>query len=215
MLTAKERILMAIISALNLYAPFDWDISKGIYLDKHFFNQEGKMQPGDIVIAATNVRVHEFTVGVLEQYVGATEEHEAYCVIRELGGTNTCNYYNEAFSVIRGIRENPTFGPQLLEPDQYAFYCKVEKACKKLGTYRHRLDRVDFRKREAHIFIRVKWWASNRTDEENIQDGLVGGYRPFDFWMTWKKKTTITSLIEELVARGYGKEAVHSESEPD
>lgn len=208
MLTDKERMLMTIISALNLYAPFDWDISKGVYLDKHFFNQEEKMKPGDIVIAGTNLRMHEFTVGVFEQYVGRTDEHEAYYVIRELGSANTCNYYNESFSVLRGIRENPTFGPQLLEADQYAFHRKVEKSFRLGGEYWHKYDRVDFpEKHHATIYVRVKWWASNRTDEENIKD-FNHGYRPFHFDMHWTKKTPIKAILEEMKAHGYGKEAI-------
>lgn len=195
-MTDKERMLMAIAQALASI-----QYSDTILLENTNFS-ETRLSSGDILIAVSS-GVHEFTVSTFVRYEGSD------VIVRELGGYKECKITNDWFNVLRGVRESPLYRTAFYKGDQYFFYEKVVKAFKKGDEYWHQLDRVEFPyDNTARIYVRVKWWASNRTDEENIaSNGPKNGYRPFHFDMPFLKKTTITSILEQLIAHGYGKEA--------
>ncbi len=190
----KERMLMAIVSALQ-FANHEPGEDGHIYLD---FSKR-KIQPGEIVISVSS-GIHEWTAAIFVKYL---ESH--YYLIRELGGTKTCRLYHDALSVLRNIRENPYYGPLLLEGDDYIFYRKTIAAFKRGRDSDHFLDKIEFpEKHTARIFVRVKWWG---IAKENITPSTLT-YRPFSFEMHWTKKTTIQAILDALIEHGYGMKSI-------
>lgn len=199
----KERMLMVVIAALRQIASLRPLPDDPIRLESTIISDD-KLRPGDIVICMTS-GIHEWTAAEFIEYI--SRERGEY-LVRELGGERTCNIYNDSLAILKGVRESPYYGPLLLKGDQYLFYEKVKKAFKLGGHYWHKFDRVEFpEKYTARVYVRVKWWASNRSDEENIKD-FKHSYRPFSFYMHWTKKTPIKAILEEMIAYGYSKELV-------
>lgn len=193
--TDKERILMGIICELRSGMPINamFDLARkggpsyGAWFDVED-DDHYEIQPGTIVLARTS-GVHPFTVG---EFIEPLPRSYGGALVRELGGTRTCNISNDSFVPIKGVRAK-----YLLEGVQYKFREKVLKAFRRGDEYVYYFGGVDFiggsSGREADIWIREKW-------------GGTGVFRtkPFACRMKFKAKTTIKAILEAMVEAGYG-----------
>jgi len=192
MLTDKERILMHIIRGLNTTSVMcrvpPGNYGSDAYRDNnggHYvhFARWDKPKAGDLVICETS-QPNDYWIGFVVQVMS-----ESHCHIREIGTGRICDYQNEKFSPIRGLRPL-----QLLEGDQYQFYLKVLAAFRKGDKYMYRFGGLEF--------------ESNRTAVITIREAFGGfsklGSQPFQVCLRWTKRTAIKTILASMVAGGYG-----------
>ncbi|MDF2844752.1 MAG: hypothetical protein K0R00_3178 [Herbinix sp.] len=116
-MTDKERILMAIITRIIPGMKYRIHSEPDDYIESLMLSPE-KLTHGDLVFANTSICPNDFMVGFVESV-------QSECVvIREIGSSRLCNYYNETFTRINKDR----LGYEVLEGLQYKIYNKVLKA---------------------------------------------------------------------------------------
>ena len=189
----KERILMTIIDRLYSTQVLALNgIRESMFVDEimghdyvHFgAYDDRKVKPGDLVLAQTG-RVDDFKIG----WVESTVTHDT-CIIREIGSDRLCRYSNESFIRIVGLHDE-----LLLEGDQYQFKLKVLKAFSRgEHSYIYRYGGIEFPEpRKARFWIRC------------IFGGVPpGSKKPFPVEMKWNKRTTIKSILQNMIDAGYG-----------
>lgn len=191
-MTDKERILMTLVRGLTTSHLLNFPMRSfargheptGVWLDVC-----AKPTPGDIVVGKT-CGMHPYLVG---WYVEDMPEHCGGGVVREFGSERVCNISNEGFYVLRGLST-----ADALEGVERQFRGKVFKAFKRGDEYQHRFGGVEFDKRSriATITIREVW--NGRPNAES--------YAPVSFTMPYRPRTTIKSILEAMMAAGYGQD---------
>lgn len=188
-LSDRERILITIIQNLylNRDTPSDtWSSEPYRYKNgngyRTHFAPWKKPEPGDLVMAFTGM-VSRWKIG---WYVKKMDDDEG-AVIREIGSQSLCNYSNEIFYPIRGLRTT-----ELLEQDEYKFYIKVLKAFQFGDEYVYRFNDIKFESGIAIITIRERF------------GGVDGESVPFDIRIPWTKSMSINSILTTMEEQGYG-----------
>lgn len=134
-MTDKERILMVIITRIIpglAYCCHSYQ-DREKYVKSYMLENNG-LEKGDLVYANTSIYPNEFMVGFVE-------EVKADCVvIRKIGSSKICNYFNETFTKINKEK----LGYEILEGLQYKTYQKVLKAFSKYTSYNIRFKSIAF-----------------------------------------------------------------------
>ncbi len=192
-LTDRERILTTIVSQLSStqllakgnpsHDPRAADFSSGSQL-VHFAYYR-KPEKGDLVIGKTG-RIDRWKIGYFEQ---GNIDGYGTSLIREIGSGLLCNYGNEEFVPILGLRKS-----DLYEGDEYQFYVKVRRAFGKGDEYMYRFGGVDFEGDNAVIWIREAFGGLS----------LKNPSKPFSVRMQWNKRTSVKKILEIMRAGGYG-----------
>ena len=168
----KERILMTIINRFIPYLSISYDSTEPL-AESSIFNTT-KLKNGDLVVAQTAIHINPFCVG----YVEDVNEKDGYVLIREIGSTKLCKYYNESFICLNKDK----LGYEILEGTQYITYQKVLKAFDYTGYY-VRFMSISFDKnictvkaREAYendeIFS-ISFKYNSKTSIKSIADMLI------------------------------------------
>lgn len=147
------------------------------------FAHDQKPVKGDLVVAITTFAANRWSIGWFE-----SSEGDNY-VIREIGTGVLCNYSNESFVPIRGMRYT-----DLLEGDQRQFYLKVLKAFSKGGDWSHAFGGIRFADETVTVTVRARY---------NISPS-------FEVVIPYQKKMGVTKILNLLREGGYGK---HKDSE--
>jgi len=123
----KSRILMEIIR--GLYSTLLFKVRDHNYYNEglkreyvHFDYSNNNIQKGDLVMG-TSIMPHDYFIGWVEEVLSY-----GHCMIRELGSNRVCDYSNEGFVKIVGLRPE-----QLWEQEHREFYQKVLKAFRRGG----------------------------------------------------------------------------------
>lgn len=186
----RERILMYIINCLYFTQTVCLNgISESQFKDTSFDDfvhfgcyDDRPVQKGDLVLALTG-NINNWKIAWVEEVISPT-----FCVLREIGSNRLCDYANEKFIRIVGMRPRT-----LLEMDEYIFDQKVLKAFQRGKEYSYRYGGVDFLgNKTARIWIR------------EVFGGIRGNSQPFSFNMKWNKKTSIKYILEMMRENGYG-----------
>lgn len=85
---------------------------------KAYISNPNDLKKGDLVVANTTPKPHDFLVGFVEY---AASDH---VIVREIGSDRLCCWSNEAFTKIN----KEILGYEILEGEQYKLYEKVLKA---------------------------------------------------------------------------------------
>lgn len=142
-MTDKERILMGIITRIIpglLYGTFG---EREKYIRPQMLSNS-TLHNGDLVFANTSIDINDFIVGFVDHL------EDDCVVIREIGSSRLCNYYNETFSVINKEK----LGYEILEGIQYKTYQKVLKAFEKYTKYYTRFKSIHFDKNMCTVQAR-------------------------------------------------------------
>lgn len=156
----------------------DQDVVDGVH-----FAPGGQTVPGDLVVASSSLTQNRWSIGFYVKRVGGIN------VIREIGSDKLCDYSNETFVPIRGLRNW-----DILDGDRREFYLKVLAASRKGGDPDYRFRDIKF----SEEFNKVDIMRTFRLRFEEKHQVLRAQ-------MVWNKKTTIKAILEALVAAGYGK----------
>lgn len=119
-MTDRERILTHIIQALAIHSED---------FKKTYFNKPEDFKEGDIIIANTSFKPHNW---VISQFVHYDTERKCY-VVRDLVTGKLCDYWNESFSI---INKKWLSKYELLVGKQYKIYA----CCDKYGGKFHSLN---------------------------------------------------------------------------
>lgn len=188
-LTDRERILMTIIENLyhsqgvainNTWSSEPYQYKNGGY--RVHFAPWKKPEPGDLVLASTG-NVSRWKIG---WYIKKMDGDEG-AVIREIGTKCLCNYSNESFYPIIGLRTIET-----LEQDERKFYIKVLKAFQLADEYVYKFNNITFESGIAIISVRERFGGMG---EESV---------PFDIRIRWTKSMNINSILTTMEEQGYG-----------
>jgi len=187
----KNRILMEVIKELHTtlmlgvrYQDFDRTLlDRGVGREYVHFGRFEEIKSGDLVMGTTG-HTSDFTIGWVDEVLG-----HSHCMIREIGSDRLCNYSNESFVKIKGLKPE-----QLWEQEYKEFEKKLIKAFVRGGDWEHRYGGLEFgedrKNRTATISIRKRWGNPD--------------YHPFSFTMKWNKRTSIKKILEEMRQAGYG-----------
>lgn len=200
----KERILMTILERLYLtqslclkgYEEKMFSDSMNGHEYVHFGAYDDRpVQKGDLVMAQTGP-VNDWKIAWVHQVVSSDT-----CVLREIGSNRLCTWSNERFCRIVGLHES-----LLLEGEEYLFERKVIKAFHKGDKYIYRFGGVDFLDNGiATIWIR-EVFGGMLSDKK--------GTKPFSFDMKWSPKTSIKSILKNMIDNGYGTRKFEQDSQP-
>lgn len=166
----KERILSAVISNIIPGILHNFPNNKEKYVESFILRTE-KLQPGDLVFAATTLYPNNYSVGFVH------EVNEDCVVIRKIGSDKLCNYYNEGFYKINKDK----LGYEILEGLQYKIYQKVLKAFR-YTNYCTRFKSISFDGSKCNVQARTMF-----------KDDLL-----FEVSFNFDKKTTIAQIGEIL-----------------
>lgn len=187
----KERILTTILDqfyytqTLCFHSPKENDfIKSGGDTYVHFgAYDDRKIKVGDLVMGKTG-KVHDFKIGFVHEILSKFE-----MVIREIGSNKLCNYSNESFTRIVGLKPS-----DLYEKGQYGFYQKVLKAFTRGNEYSYRYGGLEFLGDNiAKIWIREAFGGFGECKS-----------CPFSFKIEWNKRTTIKEILNLMIENGYG-----------
>lgn len=132
-MTDKERILMCIVTRVIPGLMYSSVAERAKYAESAFLDPS-KLGAGDLVFGNTTITPNDFLVGFVDHV------ENGYVVIREIGSTRLCNYYNEGF-----IRINKEcLGYEVLEGGEYRLYQKVLKAFSRYTRHYLRFKSIRF-----------------------------------------------------------------------
>lgn len=170
LLNDRERILMEIIDGLygtqlrtdhkaGIQKSDDYADHDG-YLDVHF-NIWREPKPGDLVMGRSG-RIHAWKIG---WYVSKLHGNFGGAMIREIGTDRLCEYVNETFFPIVGLRK-----ADVLEGEQQAMLVKVLKAFRDGDSDVYRFGGIEFKEpRVAKVWIREKHGGiGDKTDNHRL-----------------------------------------------
>jgi hypothetical protein len=136
---------------------------------------------GDLVMAMSSYCANPFLISwYVEPFAGPLRG----AIVREIGSEKLCEYANERFVPIVGLRYE-----ELLEGKQYQFFIKVLKAMsRKDEGYTHRFGGILFKEDSVIIRIRMRW------ESESF----------YLITFKWNHKMSIKDIQEELLKQGWG-----------
>lgn len=186
----KERILMEIIAGLQRTGLTQ---RSAVYKsdekpDGVYFDMSADAKPGDIVLCQTSAmsNPNDFVVAIVDQVLGY-----GHCLLREIGSDNTCDYSNERFIPIRGLRDW-----QRYEGEQWRFYVNSRAAFALGDEYSYRFGGVDFDGKKAHVWVREVFGGM-------LDKGMVS--EPFSVTIdNWKRRNSPRKILNDLRHGGYG-----------
>ena len=194
-MTDRERILTALVSQLHstlLLAPCCRGYKPEDFGDYAHFAHYKKPAKGDLVFAGTGPNSEWKLAWFVADIPGGA-------LVREIGSNKTCNYTNESFTPVVGMRQN-----ELYETDQHAMYVKIKKAFHKGDEYLYRFGGCEFAGQEVVIWIREVFGGALATkDAPSV---------PFSVRMAWGRKTTIREILAAMRAGGYGTKSFRGDS---
>lgn len=187
-LSDRERILTEIVESFAATM-----LMCGLYDESSFRGMPHvaryrEPKPGELVMGTTGP-AGRWKIG---WYV---EKQSDGALIREIGTGALCNYGNESFSAIVGLRDD-----QLLEGDQRVMKGKILSAFARGDEYLYRFGGAKFDSNKVTITIR------------EAHGGLGGDSMPFSFVMQYDKRTTVKQILAAMVAAGYGTKSFKPES---
>lgn len=194
----RERILTTIIDGLastsilrargdTFNAESFADGSGGYYV--HFARYR-KPVKGDLVIGNTG-RVDQWKISFYEE---CTDPNQELHVIRDINTGQLCNYGNETFMPIVGLRYT-----DLLIGEERAMFIKVMGAFARGDEYLYRFGGFKVDGKKAVIRVRESHGGFGRPSV------------PFDIEMEWTPKTTIKAILAAMRAGGYGTKSFRPE----
>jgi hypothetical protein len=136
---------------------------------------------GDLVLAHSSRGTNPWLIG---WYVGPLENVYGGAVIREIGTGVLCNYSNESFIPIRGMKYT-----DLLEGNEREFYLKVLRAIKD-GEGLHVFGGIKFEGSDVIVTIRQRWMS---------QESL-----PYTITLPFHKKMSVKRILSLLREGGFG-----------
>jgi len=149
---------------------------------------ERDVQKGDLVSCWTSTtrQQNPFLVSFVE---GPADNGDGL-LLRAIGTDRLSNYGNEQFIRITGIPER-----LLWEGDKRAFAIKVNKAFRKLDNMWHCFRGLRFdpdNQQLAYIFVGERFGGGEKPT------------KPYRIDITYTKRTTIKSIIQQMKEQGYG-----------
>lgn len=177
----KERILLTLVNRVYrqaLYGPRN-KIEAWKDMQPSVIGNDNPLEPGDLVTAMTTFAPNAFIVGYVQ------EVRDDCVVIREIGSSNTCNYYNERFLKI----DKSILGYEIFEGEEYRVYKKVLTAFTEAEPYSLMFHSIRFDGKTCTI-----------TGRTMFHDDAV-----LETSFRYNSKTTIKS-IRELIEQVYRKQ---------
>ena len=164
----KERILMIIITRIIprlVYGCHSYD-DKEEYVKSYMLDRNG-LEKGDLVFANSSIYPNDFMVGFIE------ELKDDCTVIREIGSSKLCNYYNESFTKINkdkledALKEEIAEKPKISKDVEIGFH---QGALNTLVNERNEMIRVIAQIEQvmqAHIKRLEELGVKIKTSEKN------------------------------------------------
>lgn len=174
----KERILLTLINRMYrqaLYGPRK-QIEEWRDMQPTMIGNDNPLEPGDLVTTMTTISPNAFMVGYVQ------EVRDDCVVIREIGSSNTCHYYNERFLKI----DKSILGYEIFEGKEYSIYKKVLTAFTEAEPYSLMFHSIRFDGKNCTI-----------TGRTMFHDDAV-----LETSFRYNSKTTIKS-IRELIEQEY------------
>lgn len=141
-MTDKERMLSRIIQYALPHCLYNHDVKEII---ENCLTKKDTLQYGDLVVAGSTIYPNDYSIGFVN------EVRQDCVVIRKIGSSSLCKYYNESFYRIN----KDILGYEILEGLHYKIYRKVLKAFEDSSVrYYTRFKSITFNEDECIVEAR-------------------------------------------------------------
>ena len=185
-LTDRENVLTHIIFGLlstGILSRAVTSFEGNIFGDRLHFANYRKPVAGDLVIGSTGHN-GQWKIAF---YVEPLPPNMGGAVVRDIATGQLCNYANEDFTPIVGLRES-----QLYCGLQREIHAKVLQAFGRGDEYMYRFGGLKFEGDEVEITIRP------------AHGGFGNGEIPFTVRMPFNKRTSVKAILKTMRDGGYG-----------